>query len=267
MSTVLGFLGNGESSDANTKDLLDDFVSGLKDVELVFPLDKNTENQSLAYVLEWSDGPGFPLTVLASDEAVATNETVASVFNDETVIGLSRPDNSNLYEDVINEIRREDSKYLIVFAGETANEETLAAIELALSDEISVLDITAGLDVFQPGDVVPLSPEVKPTRKASKAEELIVEEEEITEEPEEKPKRGRPRKASQEPVEPSQEEGEAQASPEVLASLNFDEPEKPVHPPTKIAGVLNYPADGGEVYAQISEAHLLLSKLYKVLAS
>lgn len=154
-SYVLGFVGSGRSNEANTKELLEDFVKAASDVELWFPLSEDTPDKDIATVLDWSaEHEDYPLTIFVTPK-VKNSGDFDDLLNDDSVEveEVDNPEEAIVFALNASEDPDEDVESFLVAFG-------VDDLDANVFKMVTVLDITAGLDVVEKAPVKEVEPEV-----------------------------------------------------------------------------------------------------------
>jgi hypothetical protein len=151
---VLGFIGSGKSSEANTKELLDDFVKPADELELVFPLVEGTEDWDISYVLSWSaDYPESPLTVVTTKKIKDSGKFDELLEDDSVTVDVKEsPYNATLDYLTAKNIHKDFESFLVVFQDEPGQFSDYTTE--AISNDVTALDIGQGLDIISSDHVV-----------------------------------------------------------------------------------------------------------------
>jgi hypothetical protein len=205
---LLGFVGTGRSNEANTLELLSDFVKAADEAELFFPLTEETTKLDIATVLDWSeDHTQYPLTIFTTQKIVDSGEFSGkdSLLDDPDVVVqvVDYPE-----PEVLNAIKPSESdmeSFLIVFSDPEVDYSEIIAN--ASEFDVAVLDIAAGLDEIEKKKVEVPEPLEEVTEPLDAAPE-----------PKPKTRRARTTKVTSTPVENEEKASQPVVVPSVVAS-------------------------------------------------
>ena len=172
-----------------------------REIELIFPIQKDHLSQGLQNVLEWSAYADLPYLAVIPKGESATEAT--SEYREEAneVFPVA-----NVNAKIVDMLARAEGEGVLVLlwgeGDDAGDEDTEMLLDLALAEKVKVVDLTAGLDdmTFAEEEPEPDPEPVKPVRgrgRRAAAKEEPESAPEVTEEPEKPARRGRSRKAEE----------------------------------------------------------------------
>ena len=201
---TIAFAGPASVTPEAVKDLLNDYLGfgpedadgdptpSDREITLVFPLREHHLLDGLLNVFAWSEYANVPF-IAVTDKAEKSSKVNDMAEDAEEVYPAVNPNAKVI--DLLSHAKGEGVLVLLWGEGDDAgDEETEALLDLALANDIKVLDLTAGLDdiVFTEEEEPEVVPE--PEKPARRGRRTAAAAEEPTEEPETPARRGRARK-------------------------------------------------------------------------
>jgi len=192
-----------------------------REIELIFPIREDHLSSGLMNVIEWSGDVDLPFTAV-TDKA-DRSKVVANIVEDAAEVIEATNVNAKIIDMLA---RAEGEGVLVLLWGEgddAGDEDTEMLLDLALAENVKVVDLTAGLDdmTFAEEEPAP-EPDPEPTparrgrRSAAKAE------------PEPEPEPAKPARRGSRRAAAAEETVEVQSEQSILAKANAEEPdEKP----------------------------------------